>query len=668
MTPKRFLILDYETRSLADLKKVGGYEYASHASTRLLCVGWRVGTRDELRKQLTDKVPARIWSPAIPSPYGELKAALLDPSVMIVAHNAFFEQVITRFVLARLVADEYLTRIPHNRWICTASLCRAHSWPGKLELAVKAMALGIEKDMEGHRLMRKLSKPRKPTKNNPALWHNKKADLLRVMEYCRVDVDAETEIFLKLPPLIPFERKVWLHDQRINFRGFRIDRDLVAKALKLIAQEVKELDREMHEISAGRVRSAKQRDAFLAEVRRAGLELADARAKTIEDTLALPATPETVRRLLEIRQGVSMSSTAKYAQFWNRTKTDGRCRDSFVYHQAAPTGRFAGAGAQPQNFPRGKIKGVETALELIQNYDLEFLRCMYRNPSDALSAILRNCIVPSEGKEFFCGDFAMIEVCVLFWVADHQAGLRTLRDGGKLYEPMAGEIYHVPADTITKEDPRRQVGKETILGGGFGMGAPRFVTQCADKGIVVAPDIAEKAIKSYRKVNAPVVKLWSNLERAAIAAVLNPGKAYTINHTRWFMKGTALHCELASGRHLVYQGAHVRYEMKFNQRRPKLRYFGLNLAKKWVPESTWGGKLTENIVQAYARELLVYSIDRLERAGYEVVLHAHDENLAEKETGKGSVEEFSKLMAEVPAWGRGIPVKVETWKGTRYKK
>jgi DNA polymerase len=676
-----YLVLDYETRSRADIKKVGGYEYANHDSTRILCASWRVGSKKDLRRQMELKHPAAKWSPALSPAYGEpvseMTDAMLDPSVKLVAHNAFFEQVITRFVLAaRYPVPKGLDRLDPSRWLCTASLLRALAFPGKLAEGGAALGLPIQKDMEGHRLMLKMSKPRKPTKNNPAEWHNKKSDLYRLMEYCATDVDAETLVLLTVPHLSANERRLWELDQRINWRGFKADRPLVKKILGMIATEAARFERETAEVTGGAVRSTAQRDATLKFLASEGVHLPDLTKKTVEDAISSGlAGSGRAGTLLRIRQAASKTSTAKYEAFEARSRTDGRVRDNLVYH-AASTGRWGGSGVQPHNFPRPTMANAVQAAEIVSDpeTDLDLIRLLYGNPLDVFSNVLRPVIIPSAGREILAGDFAGIEVRKLFWIAKHEEGLNAYRQGRDLYCEQAAEIY---AREITKENAfERQLGKKVILGAGFGLGKDKFRESCIADGIEVSEELAARAIAAYRSTHWPVKKLWSNLEKAAVAAVLNPGKKYTINRTSWWleklptMKAPILWCQLPSGRRLCYYGPEIRHKATpWGEKKPTLYHWDIHpKTKKWVFAGTYGGKLTENVVQASARDVMAEAMARVEAAGYEILFTVHDEIVTEREKGKSTLAEFESLMARNPAWASDLPIKVEGFIGSRYQK
>ena len=278
-------VLDYETRSRCELKKTGAYEYSKHESTRILCVSWVRGTRAELRAWLASGAPKpKKWSPFFPGEYDdpqELVDDLTDPNVICVAQNALFEQVITRNVLPRYFGgdreDAYvkhlLRAIPPERWICTASLARTLALPGRLEGSSAALGLKVQKDPEGHKLMLKYCKPRKLTKKNRLPFHNDAEDLRRIMLYCDVDVIAEVGVFLALPPLIPKERDLWILDQKINLRGFRVDRELVKIVLKMIEAETSQLNEETVDVTFGELATTMQRDGVLEWLEKEGVTL-----------------------------------------------------------------------------------------------------------------------------------------------------------------------------------------------------------------------------------------------------------------------------------------------------------------------------------------------------------------------------------------------------------
>ncbi len=689
-----YLVLDYETRSRCDLKRSGSWEYSVHPSTRILCVSWCIGTLETLRT-----APVRIWSPALPNELDdiqELLNAFDDYRVLCVAQNALFEQVITKNVLVRYFHDNCIARVlrrglPPQRWICTAALAAAVALPRNLEGACAVLKLPVQKDMEGHKLMMKMSKPRKHTKHNKEDWHKlTRKDLLRLLEYCKIDVVGARELLLTLPPLTPTERQVWELDQTVNLRGVKVDRDFVQAALQMVAKESLVLNQRTMEITGGALETTNKVAALRRTLKELGAELPNMQKKTIEDALAANLVDGVAKELLEIRLSNSKTSTAKYVAFESRTRSDSVLRDMKMYHGAS-TGRDTGTGVQIHNFPRGslleyneakdKFVPIDTwlAVELVRQRDLDLLRMLYGKPMDVFSSCLRSAITAREGNILYCGDYASIEVRVLFWMAKHTGGIAAYAEKRDLYVEMAKVIYgRKSLAEVTK--PEREVGKRAILGCGYGMGAVKFFDTCKLFGQEVSQGLAKKAVAAYRETHFPIPMIWQNLERAAIAAVQNPGRIYAINHTKWFVKNDFLWCELPSGRRLAYHKPFVRMvvppwlvrkamtkSISSGELIPALHHYGVHpKTKQWIAQKTWGGVLTENVVQAVARDIMVEASLRLEKAGYLMDLSVHDELLTEKRGG--SIGEFQKLMAQPPVWGLDIPIAVEAWDGPRYAK
>jgi DNA polymerase len=666
---QKYAILDFETRSKCKLNAAGAWEYSLDKSTQILCAAFRLGTRAELSSAKT-----WVWSPALGPIHKELIDALCDPSVIIVAHNAFFEQVITRNVLSKLNHRPELKDIPPDRWICTATLAASLALPRALENACKALGLTAEKDMVGHRLMLKMSKPRKPTKDNPATWHQSKADLIRLMEYCAKDVDAETELFLKCPPLSDFERKTWLLDQKINLRGFHVDRDLIKTALRLTELEVAGFNQTVKEITNGAVDSVNKRDALLKWLKVNDCFMPDLRANTVREYLKEGLATGDAKKLLEARQAGAKSSTKKYKAFEIRSRNDGIVRDHLLYGGTIPTMRFSGRGAQVHNLPRPAIRDTDLAAEVVKTGDLDLIRNIYGNPLDTFSSCLRSVIVPPPGRKFFCGDYSSIEVCVGFWFADHAKGLVLLRQGKSLYYPMASAIYGVPAEDIKKGTPEYQLGKGTILACQYGEGPDKFRdTARLVYRVEISDDLAKKSVGMYRRIHYPIPQTWTKLEQAATFALKNPGRVAKVCKTRWSFSSGFLWCELPSGRKLAYPEPALVYEKtSWGDKRARLSFMTWNpkaKGQKWIRQHIWGGVFFNHVVQGTARDLMVYAMHASEAKDYLIDITVHDELLTNApDDGKACTSEFEKLMAGLPSWAEGLPINVEAWTGARYRK
>lgn len=664
MSSTSYLVVDYETRSKIDLKKVGAVEYARHPSTEILCASWHHGTEEELREDV-DFVEPEYWCP-----FHDLRSSSLHllvhylqrPDVVIVAQNAFFEQMITKYVLSRKVAG--ISSIPVERWMCTATMAAALALPRNLEGIAQVLKLPVQKDMPGRRHMMRMSKPRKPSKHNPAEWVATKTDFEKLLTYNLDDTRAEVHAFLNMPKLSKSEREIWLLDQQINFRGFTVDRKLVGSALTMIAEEETNLVREAKKICGFK---PTQRAKVLDWLEENGTFLPNLKAKTVKDAIENGWVEGQEKRLLEIRQSISKTSTKKYKAFELRSRTDGRLRDNLLYHGAS-TGRWTGLGVQPQNFPKGAIEDSVQLAEIVLEKDLELVRLLYGDPITALSSCLRPVITASRGKLLFCGDYNAIEARVLFWLAKHTKGIQGFAENRPLYEEMAMVIFNLRrlAD-VTKD--QRQTGKRAILGCGFGMGHEKFRASGIEYGGVdVGKDVAYKAVRSYRALHYPVPELWSKYERAAIRATQNPGTKFSINYTTWWVEDGFLWCKLPSGRNLAYRKPQIKFTMTpWDEKRATLYHEGQNpRTRKWECAGTYGGRLVENVTQATARDVMAEAIKRLDSKGFEILLTVHDEILSEKTEGR--LKEFENLMALVPSWAKGCPIKVEGWKGFRYHK
>jgi DNA polymerase len=677
---KTYLILDYETFSEAEIKLVGGWEYSRHPSTEILCAAFKLGTREELPRAKT-----HLWIPNNPAtPFGVFLRALRDPNIELVAHNAIFEQMITRNVFGRnhMPSKPEIRSIPVERWHCTAAMSRSVGLPGSLEGAGAAFGLSHQKDKEGHKLMLKVCKPKKPSKKDKSTRYTDPEMLQRLFDYCVKDVEAETELFLKLPPLHEKERRFWVLNQKLNLRGFHVDRKLAKSALKLIAHETEKMDAQVKILTDGQIDSARQRDEVLKFLKREGMVLPNLKAQTVRETLEAGKFPtKKAERILQIRDTIARSSTAKYKAFEMRSRDDGRARDNTIFF-GAHTGRDAGTGLQPQNLFKRVMTQAEVDLgsKLIRLQDRHTIEALFQKPMELYASALRGCIVPAPGNILEVGDFATIEVRVLFWLAGHQNGLDALSSGRDLYIEMAAKIFRLDPKKLLlayktgDKDAAfmRQLGKQTVLGSGFGMGlgGEKFQATCKQYDMEIELELAKTAIRAYRELHPRIPIFWGNLERAAIQAFQNPGKRYRLGYLIWERKGDFLTVELPIGRKLSYFKPRVDSERGPWGNRQILSYMGvLSPSKKFGRVKTWGGKLTENVVQAVARDLLYEALDRLESSGSRLpVLPVHDEVVGERSADTGHLDEFISIMSEVPAWAKGLPIKVEGWSEKRYRK
>jgi DNA polymerase len=696
-------IIDFETRSACNLKSCGAWVYSTHPTTELLCMVFRMPWWDEGRTSL--------WHPAFKhlgmeeACETEAVAELfewIEAGECLEAHNAAFE----RGIWANVLVPRFgFPTIRIEQWRCSAAKAAAHALPRNLDGAGHALNLYELKDAEGHALMLKLSKPRKPRKKEreawltthatldgmPTLWHESKEMFERLHAYCRQDVLAEEAVSSTLIDLSPDETAIYTLDQRINERGFQLDMEAPRIALQLIATASTALNAELLSITNGSVSKATQRDKMKAWLRTQGLNLSNTQGATLDRLLALPddagdiGPDDTVpwadpadadflaslsglpRRALEIVRTLGRSSTAKYRKMLDWAGDDGRVRGGLLYHGAS-TGRWSGAGVQPHNFPKGSIKGfdMEAAWDALK-------RGVNPYPDysimEVLSCALRGAIVAREGYELYVADFAGIEARGLLWVARDERGLDIFRRHADPYCDMAQDIYDRP---ITKADKaERSLGKIAVLGLGYQMGWSKFQATCEKFGIVIDDEMAERVVRIYREKFERVKKLWWNTEDAACEAVSRKGVVVKQDRISWIRRDRFLYCVLPSGRQLAYPDPELRKrQTPWGAEKWALTFMGVNsFNRKWQRQTTYGGSLVENIVQAISRDLMAAALQRIEASGtYVPVLSIHDEAIAEAKVGQGDVKEFEGLVATVPAWANNMPIEAEGFKGRRYKK
>ena len=403
------ITLDFETRSEANLKKVGAYEYARHPSTDVLCLGWVEDDAREIElwhpgfKDQTPLVGKTKGERALPprdlqaAPYPDYLLRRIAYRDLVEAHNAFFERCIWHFVMV----EKYgWPSINPTQWRCSAAKAASYSLPRKLEDAVSALGLRQKKDMEGHKLMIRMTKPRRPTKGDPdSAWHQKRADLDRLFEYCKQDVRAERELSSQLREMPDQEIEVWQLDQEMNFGGMHCDLDMARAALKIRDEATEEAAHELEQITDGAVTTTTQRPRFVKWLKKNGVETDSVAAPVVDEFLESGTLAEHTHRALYLWRRSSKASVKKYDAIMLRTSDDGRCRDLVMYHGAS-TGRWSGRGIQPHNFPRGFDKArMHAACGDILRGRFDLMKMLYGEDEvmDVLSNALRGALIPAPG-------------------------------------------------------------------------------------------------------------------------------------------------------------------------------------------------------------------------------------------------------------------------------
>ena len=684
--------LDIETRSTCDLKTAGLYRYFEDPETEVLVVRWRIGDG-----------PVEEFNPkAKPLPGNPLRL-FLEAGGVVTGHNIAFD----REGWNRRIAGYVWPEITVEQTDCTMARCAALSLPQSLEQAGKALGLKIQKDVEGHRLMMKMCRPKT---HDPVTWHETPEQLARLSEYCAQDVLAECAIDAAVPQLSPSEKRLWVLDQKINARGVQLDMPMVDKALAVAERAALAASERIYDLTAGAVQRTTETAKIVKWLNARGIP-AESIAKGEQDELLVRADlfdDPLARQVIELRRASAKSSVAKYRAMQRSVCKDGRVRGTLNFHGAS-TGRWAGRLIQPQNLPRIGDAGadVEALRDILSHTDADeaFAACQlnFENPLDILSKALRSMLIAKPGHELVGGDYSNIEGRVNAWLAGEDWKVQAFADfdagvGADLYVLAYAKAFGVEPESVDKF--LRQQGKVMELALGYQGGVRAFQKMAAGYGMVVSDERADELKVAWREAHPAIVKSWYALQDAAINAVRNPGMKVPCLDGKiiYMVKNNILWCRLPNGRPLAYVAPHIeqgkckacggtgdlfdkeadafadpredcpecwgRGEVK-----ARVCFCGQNSAtKKWQKNSLYGGLQCENVVQAIARDILAEGMFRLEDAGYPLVLTVHDENICEVPEGFGSPEELAELMSIVPTWAEGLPVAVSAWKDARYVK
>jgi DNA polymerase len=667
------LTIDFETRSIVDLKKHGAWVYSEHPTTEILCLAckWEGQPAWIVTPKETEKIKATMNA--------------IAQATTIEAHNVQFEYALWVNVGVKKYGWPPLSL---EKLRCSAAKSSMHSLPRALGNACAALGLAQQKDDFGYRIMMKLCKPRKPRMGEPEglYWNEDPIDLDMLYRYCMQDVIAEEALSKVLRDLPVQELKIWQLDQVINARGVQVDLPGARKMLEMVAEHEGKLLRKLTKLTYGNVRTAKQVEQLRGYLRGLGTDLPDLTAATVKNALKGELN-ETVRELLEIRRSLGRSSSAKYTSIVDRASADSRVRGTLLYHGAS-TGRWSGSGIQPQNFPsRIKVSApVEEMLKVVNLGGLALHNALYDDdPMSTAGALTRSVLVAAEGKDLVVADYSAIEGRGLAWLAGEESELEIYRSGKDVYIASAAHILHKSYDQVTAEE-RQSPGKVSVLACGYGGSAgaarkfggdlafrPRWeATGLKGKALEdkIDEDIVSSIIKPWREAHPRTTAFWYDLERACMSAVQEPGKIFTNRGVSFTVRDRFLMCRLPSGRLLFYYDPDIMPVVtSWGDTKDSVTYMTVHsMTKKWVRTNTYGGKICENICQGICRDIMAEAMLRVEAAGYSIVLTVHDEIVCEVPEGFGSVPELESLMSEVPAWATGFPISAVGWRGKRYKK
>jgi DNA polymerase bacteriophage-type len=689
----KVLHFDFETRSDLDLLKVGVYNYSRGRNTDLICAAYAF-----------DDGEVKLWTPSM----GDCPEDVfehIESGGEVHAHNATFEKELCNNVGSRRYAWPH---IYDAQLVCTMAQAFALGLPGGLKGSSEALGLAQRKDTAGYRLMLQYCQPRL-IQDGKIVWWDDPEDLLKLYQYCIQDVVVEREVGKRTLKLSNYEKKVWELDQKINARGIKIDLPAALNALAIVESEKIRLIKEIQDASENTVatpQAVQQIKNFLALY---GVDTESLAKADIAEHLDCRSLPPACRRVLEIRREAGKTSTAKLqAMLQGASPVDHRLRGAFQY-SGANTRRWAGRKVQLQNLPRSKINGavINDVLSELGRGQLtaEKMNLFYGAPLDTISQCLRGFLIADEGKEFLCSDFSAIEARVIAWLAGEESVLEIFRTHGKVYEHAASNIFGKRLSEITADE--RQIGKVAVLALGYQGGVGALQTMAKAYNVKLEPayqvlwnqasfeqkDWVEKKYQQDKKkyaeisreeyiasdltktfwriANPKIVEFWADLEASAIAAVQAPGlKCITARKNIQFLKtGSFLFCKLPSGGTLSYPYPQVETKTTpWKSTKQALTYMSEDTNHHWTRFTTYGGSISENVTQSFARDLLADAMLRLENSGFKVVCHTHDECVCESDIGSQGLDEMRDVMSEVPVWAEGLPIASTGFVAKRYRK
>lgn len=704
--------LDFETASTTDLRTAGLYRYAEDPNTRVWGFSWQIGSG-----------PILQWRPGYIDP-----TPLLDHVAQggrVVAHNAAFERTIWNKIIRRL--KPHWPEMTIAQQICTMARAQAVALPADLDRLSEVLEQKNRKDVAGATIMKQLMRPRSIGKDGTIVWWDEPAKIDRLMAYCDQDVRTEHETDTLIPQLSPYEQELWYLDQRINERGIKVDVASCHRAVELVELSKRRANQRIKLLTQGAVEKTSQDARIIAWLKERGIEVATIKKSEEDEIMLLMQGDDVAQEVIKLRNSSNKTSTAKYKKMLGCVCEDGRIRGTLGYHVAS-TGRWGGRLIQPHNLPRLDMEkmGVQVSnvidvlskpIPASESYDL--LEAGIGTPLHWLSKALRPMIVAEPGNVLIGADFKNIEGRVNAWLAGEQWKLEAFAaydrgEGHDLYNLSFMRSFGIRVEEQDFDD--RQIGKVQELACGYQGSVGAYITMGVTYGLqphlLVAPikavtsaedwdamairyaksrdkyELPEEQwvaikliVKGYRETNPNIVQAWWDLGDAAVAAVDKPGTIIHVYHNRvrYMCDGNWLYCSLPSGRVITYASPRIEEKIQilvndkgeeYERVRRTVSFWGIDGVKNiWRKEYLYGGLQCENIVSGVARDALDHALFRLERAGFPIVLHVHDEAISELLKGVKSKSEFKAIMSETPGeWANGLPIAVSAWEGERYMK
>lgn len=659
----RTLSIDIETYSGADIAKTGAYRYAADEDFDLLLFAYSI-----------DDQPVQVVSVAtgetVPD---DVVAALTDPTVIKYAFNAQFERAcLSRWLqqTGRLDAGVF---IDPAGWRCTMVWCSAIGLPMSLDNAAKVLKLDAQKNTVGKELIKLFCTPhtvkqvagdalfsaeglyhRTRPKDAPEKW-------LDFIEYNRQDVVVELAIRERIErfPLPDWLWDQYATDQRINDTGIQVDTGFAKQAIAADRQYAAHCLDEAREITGlDNPGSYQQLQQWLGEQ---GVHMEAMGKDYVSD--ALKTATGAPRRVLELRQDLSRSSVKKYQAMLNCViPGDDRAHGLIQFCGAGRTGRWAGRLIQVQNLPRNYLVDLDAARGLVAGGQHDLVEALYASLPDTLSQLIRTAFVPKDGTRFIVADYSAIEARVLAWLAGEEATLQAFRDGKDLYCATASAMFKKPVEKHGVNGELRQLGKIATLACGYQGGVGAFKAMGGERMGMTEQEM-QRMVRMWRDANPNVVDFWWGIDDA-VKHTITTGEQTTLRGLTITIDARMLHIWLPSGRALIYPQAGIGVNRFGNE---SIEFYGMNDRRQFGRIETYGGKLTENVVQAISRDLLAHALTVLEEHGHTVVMHIHDEAVVEAPP-ETSVGEVCALMSQAPTWAAGLPLTADGYECNYYQK
>jgi DNA polymerase len=633
--------IDFETRSVIDLKERGLDVYANHESTEVLCIAFGANLDDVCVTH-----PVKTNSLKIDELTNHVRSG-----GKIQAWNALFEYAIWNCVC---VPKYGWPELKLNQVIDSMAVAAANNVPQSLEEAALFMDAAHKKDTIGAKLIQKLCKPLKNGNfnNDPEL-------VTQLMLYCQKDVKAEMSVVSKLRGLSAKEQAVWELTQRINLRGVPVVPKELFNASEAVLKAQEGLDKELLELTGCK---PSERAKLLVWLNEHGANMTDLTADSVTKKLQDELLSNNVRRALELRQEGSQTSVAKYNKMME-IQRDGRIRNTLVYHGAS-TGRWSSRGGlNLQNIARPVLNDDQIADAIPRVFGRGV------GTMSELSSLVRSALKAPDGKTFVDVDFSSIENRVGVWLAGQKDKVELFRQGLDEYKTFAStSLYKIPYDQVTKD--HRQIAKSAVLGCMFGQGANGLVDYASGMGVNITPAQAKQAVDAYRLSYAKVKNLWYQCEEAAINAVQTPGTAFEAgSKVRLKVAQDALWMILPSKRLICWQRPEVKLVMTpwGAEKLGVTVHSQSTYTRQWGRNQLIGSSIFQSATQGLARDFLAHAMLNLEQAGYQVINSIHDEVLLLADSAS-VLDDVIAIMTTPPDWAPDMPLAAEGWTGERYRK